>query len=174
MVAEGTAYGKSAVGAGRKVNVEYVSANPTGPMHVGHCRGAVVGDALANLLEFAGYEVTKEYYINDAGSQIDTLARSAFLRYREALGEKIGEIPAGLYPGDYLVPVGEALVAEFGSSLRIMPEDKWMPLIKERTIAAIDGDDPRGSGSPQRSSRRVLLRAHAACRWRIAHSQCHQ
>ncbi|WP_426238309.1 arginine--tRNA ligase [Pararhizobium sp. DWP1-1-3] len=137
MVAEGTEYGKSAVGAGRKVNVEYVSANPTGPMHVGHCRGAVVGDTLANLLEFAGYEVTKEYYINDAGSQIDTLARSAFLRYREALGEKIGEIPAGLYPGDYLVPVGEALVAEYGSSLRIMPEDKWMPLVKERTIAAM-------------------------------------
>jgi arginyl-tRNA synthetase len=137
MVAEGTGYGKSAVGAGRKVNVEYVSANPTGPMHVGHCRGAVVGDTLANLLEFAGYEVTKEYYINDAGSQIDTLARSAFLRYREALGEKIGEIPAGLYPGDYLVPVGEALVAEYGSSLRIMPEDKWMPLVKERTIAAM-------------------------------------
>ncbi len=137
MVAEGTGYGKSAVGAGRKVNVEYVSANPTGPMHVGHCRGAVVGDTLANLLEFAGYQVTKEYYINDAGSQIDTLARSAFLRYREALGEKIGEIPAGLYPGDYLVPVGEALVAEYGSSLRIMPEDKWMPLVKERTIAAM-------------------------------------
>jgi arginyl-tRNA synthetase len=137
MVAEGTEYGKSAIGSGRKVNVEYVSANPTGPMHVGHCRGAVVGDTLANLLEFSGYEVTKEYYINDAGSQIDTLARSAFLRYREALGEKIGEIPAGLYPGDYLVPVGEALVAEFGSSLRIMPEDKWMPLVKERTIAAM-------------------------------------
>lgn len=135
MVAEGTEYGKSTIGGGRKVNVEYVSANPTGPMHVGHCRGAVVGDTLANLLEFSGYEVTKEYYINDAGSQIDTLARSAFLRYREALGEKIGEIPAGLYPGDYLVPVGEALVAEFGSSLRIMPEDKWMPLVKERTIA---------------------------------------
>jgi arginyl-tRNA synthetase len=137
MVAEGTEYGKSAIGAGRKVNVEYVSANPTGPMHVGHCRGAVVGDTLANLLEFAGYEVTKEYYINDAGSQIDTLARSAFLRYREALGEKIGDIPAGLYPGDYLVPVGHSLADEFGTSLRIMPEDKWMPLVKERTIAAM-------------------------------------
>ncbi len=137
MVSEGTDYGRSAVGAGRKVNVEYVSANPTGPMHVGHCRGAVVGDTLANLLKFSGYEVTKEYYINDAGSQTDTLARSAFLRYREALGEKIGEIPAGLYPGDYLVPVGEALVAEYGSSLRIMPEDKWMPLVKERTMAAM-------------------------------------
>ncbi len=137
MIADGTGFGKSAVGAGRKVNVEYVSANPTGPMHVGHCRGAVVGDTLANLLEFAGYEVTKEYYINDAGSQIDTLARSAFLRYREALGEKIGDIPAGLYPGDYLVPVGQALADEFGSSLRIMPEDKWMPLVKERTIDAM-------------------------------------
>lgn len=137
MVTEGTEYGKSAVGAGRKVNVEYVSANPTGPMHVGHCRGAVVGDTLANLLEFAGYEVTKEYYINDAGSQIDTLARSAFLRYREALGEKIGEIPSGLYPGDYLVPVGQALADEFGTSLRIMPEDKWMPLVKDRTIDAM-------------------------------------
>lgn len=106
-------------------------------MHVGHCRGAVVGDTLANLLGFAGYEVTKEYYINDAGSQIDVLARSAFLRYREALGEKIGEIPAGLYPGDYLVPVGQALADEFGTSLRIMPEDKWMPFVKERTIAAM-------------------------------------
>ena len=137
MVGEGTDYGRSAAGAGRKVNVEYVSANPTGPMHVGHCRGAVVGDTLANLLGFAGYEVTKEYYINDAGSQIDVLARSAFLRYREALGEKIGEIPAGLYPGDYLVPVGQALADEFGTSLRIMPEDKWMPFVKERTIAAM-------------------------------------
>ncbi len=137
MVGDGINYGKSAVGAGRKVNVEYVSANPTGPMHVGHCRGAVVGDTLANLLGFAGYEVTKEYYINDAGSQIDTLARSAFLRYREALGEKIGEIPSGLYPGDYLVPVGKALADEFGTSLRIMPEDKWMPLVKDRTIDAM-------------------------------------
>ncbi|MGH6810058.1 MAG: arginine--tRNA ligase, partial [Ensifer adhaerens] len=109
MLRSGADYGRSTAGAGRKVNVEYVSANPTGPMHVGHCRGAVVGDALANLLAFAGYEVTKEYYINDAGSQIDVLARSAFLRYRQALGEEIGEIPSGLYPGDYLVPVGEAL-----------------------------------------------------------------
>lgn len=133
----GLDYGRSTVGSGRKVNVEYVSANPTGPMHVGHCRGAVVGDALANLLAFAGYEVTKEYYINDAGSQIDVLARSAFLRYRQALGEEIGEIPPGLYPGDYLVPVGEALADEFGTSLRLMPEDKWMPLVKDRTIDAM-------------------------------------
>ncbi|WP_457586202.1 arginine--tRNA ligase [Ensifer canadensis] len=137
MVRSGSDYGRSTTGAGRKVNVEYVSANPTGPMHVGHCRGAVVGDALANLLAFAGYEVTKEYYINDAGSQIDVLARSAFLRYRQALGEEIGEIPSGLYPGDYLVPVGEALADEFGTSLRLMSEDKWMPLVKERTIDAM-------------------------------------
>lgn len=137
MVADGVNYGKSAVGAGRKVNVEYVSANPTGPMHVGHCRGAVVGDTLANLLQFAGYDVVKEYYINDAGSQIDTLARSAFLRYREALGEEIGEIPAGLYPGDYLVPVGVALADEFGTSLRLMQEHQWMPIVKDRTIDAM-------------------------------------
>ncbi|MQW87154.1 arginine--tRNA ligase [Sinorhizobium saheli] len=137
VIRAGTDYGRSTVGAGRKVNVEYVSANPTGPMHVGHCRGAVVGDALANLLAFAGYDVTKEYYINDAGSQIDVLARSAFLRYRQALGEEIGEIPAGLYPGDYLVPVGEALADEFGTSLRIMPDEKWLPLVKERVIDAM-------------------------------------
>ncbi len=137
MVRAGADYGRSTTGAGRKVNVEYVSANPTGPMHVGHCRGAVVGDALANLLSFAGYDVTKEYYINDAGSQIDVLARSVFLRYRQALGEEIGEIPSGLYPGDYLVPVGEALADEFGTSLRLMPDDKWMPLVKERTIDAM-------------------------------------
>ena len=106
---QGNGYGRSTAGAAEKVNVEYVSANPTGPMHVGHCRGAVFGDALASLLSFAGFDVTKEYYINDAGAQVDVLARSAFLRYREALGEAIGEIPEGLYPGDYLVPVGEAL-----------------------------------------------------------------
>ncbi len=105
----GTGYGKSTIGANEKINVEYVSANPTGPMHVGHCRGAVFGDALANLLSFAGYAVTKEYYINDAGVQIDVLARSVMLRYREALGADIGEIPAGLYPGDYLVPLGKVI-----------------------------------------------------------------
>jgi len=120
-----------------KVNVEYVSANPTGPMHVGHIRGAVVGDALANLLAFAGNEVVKEYYINDAGSQIDTLARSVFLRYREALGEDIGEIPSGLYPGDYLKPVGEQLKAEFGASLKDKPESEWLPVVKERAMAAM-------------------------------------
>src|SRR6478672_3332711 len=100
----GSAYGRSAVGAGKRVNVEYVSANPTGPMHMGHCRGAVVGDALASLLEFAGHKVIREYYVNDAGAQVDVLARSAHLRYREALGEEVGEVPEGLYPGDYLVP----------------------------------------------------------------------
>jgi arginyl-tRNA synthetase len=137
MVKAGADYGRGSLGAGRKVNVEYVSANPTGPMHVGHCRGAVVGDALANLLAFAGYVVTKEYYINDAGSQIDVLARSAFLRYREALGEAVGDIPSGLYPGDYLVPVGEALAEEFGTSLRAMPEQQWMPIVKDKTIDAM-------------------------------------
>jgi arginyl-tRNA synthetase len=106
-------------------------------MHVGHCRGAVVGDALANLMGFAGYQVTKEYYINDAGSQIDVLAKSVYLRYREALGEEIGEIPAGLYPGDYLVPVGQSLADEFGTSLRAMPEAERMALIKDRTIDAM-------------------------------------
>ncbi|MBX4993084.1 arginyl-tRNA synthetase [Rhizobium binae] len=137
IIASGTDYGRSTLGAGRKVNVEYVSANPTGPMHVGHCRGAVVGDALANLLAFAGYGVEKEYYINDAGSQIDVLARSVFLRYREALGERIGEIPSGLYPGDYLVPVGQSLAADYGVRLHNMPEEQWMPIVKDRTIDAM-------------------------------------
>jgi arginyl-tRNA synthetase len=137
MIEAGTDYGRSTLGGGRKVNVEYVSANPTGPMHVGHCRGAVVGDALSNLLAFAGYAVTKEYYINDAGSQIDVLARSVFLRYREALGEKIGEIPAGLYPGDYLVPVGQSLAGEYGVRLHNMPEEQWMPIVKDKAITAM-------------------------------------
>jgi len=134
---EGVGFGRSAIGAGRKVNVEYVSANPTGPMHVGHCRGAVVGDALANLLSFAGYDVTKEYYINDAGAQMDVVARSVMLRYREALGDEIGEIPAGLYPGDYLVPVGQALAAEFGRDLLQKPEDEALAIAKDRTIDAM-------------------------------------
>ncbi|WP_417424124.1 arginine--tRNA ligase [Hoeflea sp.] len=137
VLGDGVDFGRSNLGAGTKVNVEYVSANPTGPMHVGHCRGAVVGDALANLMSFAGYDVTKEYYINDAGSQIDVLAKSVYLRYREALGETIGEIPAGLYPGDYLVPVGQALADEFGASLTKMPEDELMALIRPRTIDAM-------------------------------------
>src|ERR1700720_4148523 len=141
---EDASYGASAVGNAEKVNVEYVSANPTGPMHVGHCRGAVFGDALASLLQFAGYDVTREYYINDAGAQVDVLARSAFLRYREALGENIGEIPDGLYPGDYLKPVGEALSAEYGDKLLTMPEGGWLPIVRARAIAmmmeAIKGD----------------------------------
>src|SRR6202021_410453 len=118
----GPDYGRPTEEQAAPVNVEYVSANPTGPMHVGHGRGAVFGDALANLLAFAGHEVTREYYINDAGAQVDVLARSAFLRYREALGETIGAIPEGLYPGDYLKPVGMALAAEHGDKLKAMPE----------------------------------------------------
>jgi len=132
---EGDSYGKSAVGAGARVNVEYVSANPTGPMHVGHCRGAVFGDALCSLLAFAGYDVTREYYINDAGAQVDVLARSAFLRYREALGENIGDIPEGLYPGDYLKPVGQALATEYGDKLKAMPEGGWLPIVRAVAIA---------------------------------------
>ncbi|RWM92893.1 MAG: arginine--tRNA ligase [Mesorhizobium sp.] len=137
LLGEGRNYGRSTVGGGKKANVEYVSANPTGPMHVGHCRGAVVGDALANLMAFAGYDVTKEYVINDAGSQIDVLGRSAMLRYREALGEDIGEIPPGLYPGDYLVPVGQALASEFGRSLLEMPDEEALALVKDKTIDAM-------------------------------------
>jgi arginyl-tRNA synthetase len=121
----------------RKINVEYVSANPTGPMHVGHCRGAVVGDALANLLAFAGHDVTREYYINDAGGQIEVLARSVYLRYREALGEEIGAIPDGLYPGDYLVPVGKKLAADHGDKLLSMDESQWMPAVKDTAIDAM-------------------------------------
>jgi arginyl-tRNA synthetase len=132
---EGAAYGRSTVGAAGKVNVEYVSANPTGPMHVGHCRGAVFGDALASLLAFAGYDVAREYYINDAGAQVDVLARSAYLRYREALGEAIGEIPEGLYPGDYLKPVGQALAAAHGNKLLSMAEAEWLPLVRSTAIA---------------------------------------
>jgi len=133
----GVDFGRSQLGKGEKVNVEYVSANPTGPMHVGHCRGAVVGDALANLLAFSGYDVTKEYIINDAGAQIDVLGRSVLLRYREALGEDIGEIPSGLYPGDYLVPVGQALVGEFGRSLLQMPDDEALAIAKDRAVDAM-------------------------------------
>ena len=128
-------FGQTAFGQGRKVNVEYVSANPTGPLHVGHVRGAVFGDALAALLKATGFDVTKEYYINDAGGQVDVLARSAYLRYREALGEDIGEIPSGLYPGDYLRPVGSALAKEFGSSLVGKPEAEWLETVKSKAIA---------------------------------------
>src|SRR5438270_1836439 len=130
---EGADYGR--LRGGSKVNVEYVSANPTGPMHVGHCRGAVFGDALASLLHFAGHDVAREYYINDAGAQVDVLARSAFLRYREALGEDIGAIPDGLYPGDYLKPVGQALAAEHGDKLCGMSEMQWLPIVRAKAIA---------------------------------------
>jgi arginyl-tRNA synthetase len=128
----GADYGRSDAGQGTPVNVEYVSANPTGPMHVGHCRGAVFGDALANLLAFNGFKVTREYYINDAGAQVDALARSAFLRYREALGESIGAMPEGLYPGDYLKPVGAQLAGEYGATLKDKPEVEWLPPVRAR------------------------------------------
>jgi arginyl-tRNA synthetase len=130
----GPRYGRSEVGGGTPVNVEYVSANPTGPMHIGHCRGAVFGDALANLLVFTGFEVTREYYVNDAGAQVDQLARSAYLRYREALGEAIGPIPEGLYPGEYLKPVGEALAVQYGPALMATPETAWLPPVRVRAI----------------------------------------
>ena len=134
---QGDGYGKSAIGKGRVVNVEYVSANPTGPMHVGHCRGAVFGDALANLLVFAGFDVTREYYVNDAGAQVDALARSAYLRYREALGQDIGEIPEGLYPGDYLKPIGALLVEQHGSELLGLPESEWLPIVRDAALTAM-------------------------------------
>jgi arginyl-tRNA synthetase len=130
----GADYGRSEIGQGEKVNVEYVSANPTGPMHIGHGRGAVFGDALANVLAFAGFAVTREYYVNDSGAQVDALARSAHLRYREALGENIGAIPDGLYPGDYLKPVGAALATEYGVSLKSKPEAEWLPLVRAKAI----------------------------------------
>ncbi len=134
IVAAGVNYGRNSVAEPRAINVEYVSANPTGPMHVGHCRGAVVGDALANLLSFAGHKVTKEYYINDAGGQVDVLAQSALLRYREALGEDIGEIPTGYYPGDYLKPVGAALAQSYGPKLKTMHKDAAAAIAKRVSI----------------------------------------
>ena len=134
---EGESYGLSTIGNNERVNVEYVSANPTGPLHVGHCRGAVVGDSLARLLEAAGFRVTKEYYVNDAGAQVDTLARSLHMRYREKLGEDIGEIPEGLYPGDYLKPVAALLAAEFGDRYAAAPEADWLTPFRERAIAAM-------------------------------------
>jgi arginyl-tRNA synthetase len=134
ILSQGACFGRGKMGQGSAVNVEYVSANPTGPMHVGHCRGAVFGDALANLLAFSGYNVTREYYVNDAGAQVDALARSAFLRYREALGEDIGAIPEGLYPGDYLKPVGAALAARYGRTLTDKPEAEWLPIVRDRGI----------------------------------------
>ena len=141
---QGASYGRGAIGKGEAVNVEYVSANPTGPMHVGHCRGAVFGDALANLPDFAGFAVTREYYVNDSGAQVDALARSAYLRYREALGEEIGEIPEGLYPGDYLKPVGEKLASQHGNELLSMKEQEWLPIVRaaalQAMLAMIEGD----------------------------------
>ena len=134
VVATGTDYGKSDLGGGVAVNVEFVSANPTGPMHVGHGRGAVFGDALASLLEFTGYMVTREYYINDAGAQVDVLARSAYLRYREALGENVGAIPEGLYPGEYLKPVGRRLKEFFGDKLVAQPESQWLPVVRQTAV----------------------------------------
>jgi arginyl-tRNA synthetase len=132
----GKVFGHSGMGAGVKVNVEYVSANPTGPLHVGHTRGAVFGDALASLLAFAGYHVTREYYINDGGAQVEVLARSAYERYREACGQS-PEIAEGLYPGDYLVPVGEALKDKFGESLLDRPEAEWLEEVREFATAAM-------------------------------------
>ncbi|MFN3946458.1 MAG: arginine--tRNA ligase [Allosphingosinicella sp.] len=137
ILAAGGDYGRSDKGRGQTVNVEYVSANPTGPMHMGHCRGAVVGDALASLLEYAGHKVIREYYVNDAGGQVDVLARSAHLRYREALGEEIGDIPEGLYPGDYLKPVGAALAAEHGDRFVAAPEEEWLALFRGTAVAAM-------------------------------------
>lgn len=135
IVETGPAYGDSEMGRGESVNVEYVSANPTGPLHVAHARGAVVGDALASLLEKAGYNVTREYYVNDAGAQVDALARSAYLRYREALGEEIKDIPEGFYPGEYLIPVGEALAKRDGDQWRDVDEDAWLPEIRSFAVA---------------------------------------
>jgi len=137
ILAEGDKYGLSHLGANERVNVEYVSANPTGPLHMGHCRGAVVGDSLARLLEASGFRVTKEYYVNDAGGQVDTLARSVHLRYREALGEEIGDIPEGMYPGDYLKPVGTILAAEYGDEYVGKPEGEWLPVFREAAIKAM-------------------------------------
>ncbi|WP_375649909.1 arginine--tRNA ligase [Bartonella sp. OT172YNZD] len=137
MLELGTSYGRIPMGQGKRVNVEYVSANPTGPMHVGHCRGAVVGDVLSNLLQFTGYNITKEYYINDAGQQIEVLAHSVLLRYREALGQEINEIPEGLYPGEYLIPLGQSLAQEFGDQLLTMNKDEALSLVKERAIHAM-------------------------------------
>ena len=134
--AQGANYGRSDLGKGERVNVEYVSANPTGPMHVGHTRGAVFGDALASLMAWSGYDVTREYYINDTGGQTIILGQSALLRYREALGETI-DIPSGFYPGDYLVPIGKALVAEYGTSLLEMPEQDAVQIAREAALAAM-------------------------------------
>ena len=137
-ICAGRDFGRSGIGAGHKVNVEFVSANPTGPMHVGHVRGAVFGDALANLLAFSGHEVTREYYINDGGAQVDVLARSAYERYREANGLE-PEIREGLYPGDYLIAVGEALKDRYGDSLLERPEEEWLAEVRDFATEAMMG-----------------------------------
>jgi arginyl-tRNA synthetase len=139
ILGHGVAYGDSDIGGGKAINIEYVSANPTGPMHVGHARGAVIGDVLASLLSKVGYDVTREYYVNDAGAQVDVLARSAHLRYREALGEEIGKIPDGLYPGDYLVGVGQDLADRDGDKWVAAAEDQWLPELRDFTIDAMMG-----------------------------------
>ncbi|WP_207478535.1 arginine--tRNA ligase [Arenibaculum pallidiluteum] len=163
---QGTVYGSGRSGAGRGVNVEYVSANPTGPLHAAHARGAVVGDALANLLEKAGYSVTREYYINDAGAQVEVLARSAYLRYREALGEDVGTIPPGLYPGEYLRDVGEALAARDGRRWADAPESEWLPAVRDFAIDEImkgirEDLKALGVGEQVFSSERALVRSGA-------------
>src|SRR5687768_15258529 len=134
---EGESYGAPTIGANERVNAEYGLANPTGPLHIGHCRGAAVADSLARLLEFGGFRVTKEYYVNDAGAQVDTLARSVHLRYREALGEDVGAIPEGMYPGEYLRPVGQALAAQFGDRYAAAPEAEWLDLFRTRAVEAM-------------------------------------
>jgi len=139
ILGHGVAYGDSDIGGGKAINIEYVSANPTGPMHVGHARGAVIGDVLASLLSKVGYDVTREYYVNDAGAQVDVLARSAHLRYREALGDEVGKIPDGLYPGDYLVGVGQALADRDGDKWAAVAEDQWLPELRDFTIDAMMG-----------------------------------
>ncbi len=133
----GVGFGQSDMGANEAVNVEYVSANPTGPLHVAHARGAVVGDALVNLLRKAGYDVTSEYYINDAGAQVEKLARSAHLRYREALGDDIGEIPEGLYPGEYMVPIGQALAEKYGDGFKDAPEAEWLETFRAAAVETL-------------------------------------
>jgi arginyl-tRNA synthetase len=137
LLAAGPAYGDSQLGGGESVNVEYVSANPTGPLHVGHARGAVFGDALAALLEKAGFRVTREYYINDAGAQVEALARSLHLRYRQALGQEIGDFPAGLYPGEYLIEVGRALAERDGERWLTAPESEWLEPLRDFAGAAM-------------------------------------
>lgn len=137
ILTSGNSYGNSDIGAGRRVNVEYVSANPTGPMHIGHGRGAVLGDVLSRLLLKTGHNVTREYYINDAGAQVDVLARSAYLRYREAMGRDIGEIPDGYYPGEYLIAVGRAFAQEHGDEYMDKPEDVWLPIMRDFALEAM-------------------------------------